>query len=54
MLGVAAMAKLVSKSIVKDFARNMDAEMISKACKSARARFMKVCKMKGDNFEHLL
>ena len=44
----------VSKSIVKDFARNMDAEMISKACWSARAIFMKVRKMKDDHFEHLL
>ena len=44
----------VSKSIVKDFAINMDAEMISKACKSARDRFIIVRKMKDDHFEHLL
>ena len=30
------------KSIVNDFARNMDSEMVSKACKSARARFVRV------------
>ena len=43
-----------SKSIVKDFARNMDAEMISKACKSVRAKLMKVPKMKDGYFEHFL
>ena len=40
--------------VIEDFARNMDAEMISKACKSARATFRKVRKKKDDNFEHLL
>ena len=39
-----------SKSIVKDFSRNMDAEMISKAYKSASARFVKVRKIKDDYF----
>ena len=43
-----------SKSIVKDLARYMDAEMISKAFKSLRAKFMKELKLKDSNFEHLL
>ena len=42
------------KFIVNEFTRNMDSEMMSKACKSAPARFMKVRETKGDNFEHLL
>ena len=32
----------------------MDSEIISKACKSACARFMKVCEKKVGHFEHLL
>lgn len=42
------------KSIVNEFAENMDPDLIVRACESARFRFEKLQQEQGGHFEHLL
>ena len=41
------------KSVVEDFAKAMDPELIRKVCGSARTRFKMLKKAGGGHFEHL-
>ena len=42
------------KSIVNDFAENMDSNLVQRACESAKIRFEKLHQERGGHFEHLL
>ena len=42
------------KSIVNDFADNMDSNLVQRACESAKIRFEKLHQERGGHFEHLL